>query len=220
MNLDKKESVKIAYILWRVGKELVIQMKKFNFVLNGIYPHSFRAGECAGSFGNRFLGFVDVSATINGEAQRLTLGFYRSSGTNSGKVKGQWYPILGIKSISGAFEEFSEAQNFILNHTVGQANRGWLIKSIFFQKPFQGEWMGEEGYSHTTLATSLKLVATQLQKWFEAKQYVDYELINAALFNQTLFSQATLEGSTLPQAKLHDYYLKSIFEELAPANSY
>lgn len=195
-------------------------MKKFNFVLNGIYPHSFRAGECAGSFGNRFLGFVDVSATIDGETQRLTLGFYRSSGTNSGKIKGQWYPIIGIKSISGAFEEFSDAQNFILNHTVGKANKGWLVKSIFFQKPFNGEGIGEDGYSQTTLAPSLKLIATQLQKWFESKQYIDYELINASLFNQTLFSPATLEGSTLSQSKLHDYYLKSIFEELAPASSY
>lgn len=37
--------------------------------------------------------------------------------------------------------------------------------------------------------------------------------------NQTLFSSATLEGNITPQSKLHDYYLKSIFEELVPADS-
>lgn len=196
-----------------------MKMKRFNLILKGVYPQSFRAGECAGSFGNRYLGLVDVSAQVNGVDERLTLGFYRSSGTNAGKIKGQWYPIIGIKEESGVFNEFTNSQNFILNHTVRTGKKGWLVKSIFFQEPYQEKGIGEAGYSKTTLAADLKLIATQLQTWFESNQYIDYELINSKLFNQTLFSSATLEGNKTPQSKLHDYYLKSIFEELVPADS-
>ena len=196
-------------------------MKKFDFVLTAIVRNSFRVGEIPGSFGNRYFGLVDVEAKVNGAPQLLTLGFYRSSGTNSGKVKGQWYPIIGVKEHDGSFTEFSTFQNLILNHLNGTAKKDWLVKSIFWEKSHQQrtEVIGEDGYSHTTLAPSLRLIAEQLQTWFETNQYIDYVMIYPKLFNQTLSSNLMMKGNQHTQAELHKFYVKSMCEEILPLDT-
>ncbi|EDT76137.1 hypothetical protein CBY_0391, partial [Clostridium butyricum 5521] len=42
------------------------------------------------------IGLIDVGIIYNESIERVTLPFFRSSGTNSGKIKGLWYPIAGI----------------------------------------------------------------------------------------------------------------------------
>ena len=68
------------------------------------------------------------------ELKRETLAFYRSSGTNGGKINGLWYPIVGIKIESGRFTEFTELINYILTKTTNgdEVKKGWLAKSPFF----------------------------------------------------------------------------------------
>lgn len=63
---------------------------------------------------------------------KVNIPFYQSTGTNSGKIKGQWYPILGIFKK----EEFIHKgiKFFIKNscRNYDELNDGWLIKSPFF----------------------------------------------------------------------------------------
>src|SRR5471030_1574804 len=82
----------------------------------------------------RMIGLIDVSIKYTYGIERVTLPFFRSSGTNSGKIKGLWYPIVGIKTHTGRFTEFTEYLNFVLTNSTrrGRANEGWLAKSLFF----------------------------------------------------------------------------------------
>ena len=67
-----------------------------------IYPDSFRAN-IYGLQPFRMIGLIDVGIIYNESIERVTLPFFRSSGTNSGKIKGLWYPIAGIKTNDGRF---------------------------------------------------------------------------------------------------------------------
>ena len=67
-----------------------------------IYSESFRAN----LYSNepfRMIGLIDVSIKYIYGMEKVTLPFFRSSGTNSGKIKGLWYPIVGIKTNTGRF---------------------------------------------------------------------------------------------------------------------
>jgi len=98
-----------------------------------IYPESFRANLYSiEPF--RMIGLIDVSIEYYYGIEKVTLPFYRSSGTNSGKIKGLWYPIVGIKTYTGRFTEFTEYLNFVLTNCTkrGIRTEGWLAKSLFF----------------------------------------------------------------------------------------
>jgi hypothetical protein len=98
-----------------------------------IYPESFRANSYSI---NHFwmIGLIDVSIQYTYGIERVTFAFYRSSGTNNGKIKGLWYPIVGIKTSGGRFTEFTEYLNFVLTNTTRGfgVRSGWLAKSLFF----------------------------------------------------------------------------------------
>lgn len=189
-------------------------MKRFNVTINKIFPETFCVGACPLSHGNRYLGFIDVEIRFNDTIERLTIGFYRSSGTNAGKIKGDWYPIIGVKTSHGEFTEFTNFQNHILNASVGSSDKGWYVKSIFFMKPIVDKSLGFPGYSYTSLGPELKSIAEKLKELFESNSYIDYDVINGELFNRTLFSSLIHEGSSKNQKLLHDIYVKSIFEEI------
>ena len=71
-----------------------------------VYPESFRANIYTDD-PFRMIGLIDVDIEYTYGIERVTLAFYRSSGTNSGKIQGLWYPIVGIKIKNGKFTEFS-----------------------------------------------------------------------------------------------------------------
>ncbi len=101
-------------------------------ILN-IYPESFKTNIYSTS-PFRMIGIIDTSIKFNYGIERVSLGFFRSSGTNSGKIKGLWYPVVGIKTHTGKFTEFTEYLNFVLENSTknGRAREGWLAKSYFF----------------------------------------------------------------------------------------
>ena len=76
------------------------------------------------------IGLIDVDMEFYYGVERVTLAFYRSSGTNNNKIKGLWYPIVGIKIKEGEFTEFSEYINYVLSSTTLDATaiKGWLAK--------------------------------------------------------------------------------------------
>ena len=99
-----------------------------------IYPESFRAN-IYGVRPFRMIGLIDVEVMYNDVIERVTLAFFRSSGTNSGKVKGLWYPIAGIKTRNGRFTEFTKYIDHVLRKRTrrGLGREGWLAKSLFFK---------------------------------------------------------------------------------------
>ena len=69
------------------------------------------------------IGLIDVSIKYIYGIEKVTLAFFRSSGTNSGKIKGLWYPIVGIKMYTGRFTEFTEYLNFVLTNSTKMGNQ-------------------------------------------------------------------------------------------------
>ena len=100
-----------------------------------VYLESFRANIYTDD-PFRMIGLIDVDIEYTYGIERVTLAFYRSSGTNSGKIQGLWYPIVGIKIKNGKFTEFSSDINIIMKNSTrqGKGKKGWLAKSIFFSK--------------------------------------------------------------------------------------
>ena len=62
----------------------------------------------------RAIGLIDADIQYNYGIERVRLAFYRSSGTNGGKIRGLWYPLVGIKVNMGQFTEFSNMVNKIM----------------------------------------------------------------------------------------------------------
>ena len=83
----------------------------------------------------RAIGLIDADIQYNYGIERVRLAFYRSSGTNGGKIRGLWYPLVGIKVNMGQFTEFSNMVNKIMEISTRSNNImvGWLAKSVFFQ---------------------------------------------------------------------------------------
>lgn len=84
-----------------------------------VYPESFRANIYTDD-PFRMIGLIDVDIEYTYGIERVTLAFYRSSGTNSGKIQGLWYPIVGIKIKNGKFTEFSSDINIIMKNSTRQ----------------------------------------------------------------------------------------------------
>lgn len=74
----------------------------------------------------RMIGLIDVNVKYSYGIERVTLAYYRSSGTNNGKIKGLWYPIVGIKTETGPFTEFTD----YLNHALAQATQRGVAKKV------------------------------------------------------------------------------------------
>lgn len=124
----------------------------------------------------RMIGLIDVNVKFSYGIERVTLAYYRSSGTNNGKIKGLWYPIVGIKVETGPFTEFTDYLNHALTTSTqrGVAKKGWLAKSVFFTDAYVPK-SRVRGFSNGVHYESLLEIGKTLTDLYEREAY--YEMI-------------------------------------------
>lgn len=161
----------------------------------------------------RVIGLIDVDMEYYYGVERVTLAFYRSSGTNNNKIKGLWYPIVGIKTKEGEFTEFSEYINYVLSSTTLEATaiKGWLAKSIFFGK--QDEDWKIPGFSNTKHYDSLYNIGKTLQRLYNEKNYKLMKSLNAMEINRVLALREKYYGNNHTQRENFEKFIEDIFWE-------
>lgn len=124
----------------------------------------------------RMIGLIDVNVKFSYGIERVTLAYYRSSGTNNGKIKGLWYPIVGIKIETGPFTEFTDYLNHALTTSTqrGIAKKGWLAKSVFFTDAYVPK-SRVRGFSNGIYYESLLEIGKTLTDLYERETY--YEMV-------------------------------------------
>jgi len=176
-----------------------------------IYPESFRANlYTIDPF--RMIGLIDVSIMYSYGIEIVTLAFYRSSGTNSKKIKGLWYPIVGIKLQTGRFTEFTKYLNFVLtNTTKGQrADKGWLSKSLFFSKKHPAKI---HGFSNGFHYPNLLKIGIALKNMYEKKEFQIINSLDAKTLNHIITSKIIFKNNNHTQRENFERFIKSIFNE-------
>lgn len=177
-----------------------------------IYPESFKAN-MYGVQPFRMIGLIDVDIVFNDSIERVTLPYFRSSGTNSGKIKGLWYPIVGIKTRKGKFTEFTPYLNHVLTHTTkhGRANEGWLAKSLFFDKINKSNNKKVRGFSSGMHYKSLYWIGKTLRDLYENGEYKEMESLDPELLNKTVTSPKIYKGNKFTQKENFEKLIKDIF---------
>ncbi len=176
-----------------------------------IYPDSFRANLYSiEPF--RMIGLIDISIKYDYGIERVTLAFYRSSGTNNGKIKGLWYPIVGIKTLDGRFTEFTEYLNYVLTYTTreSRANSGWLAKSLFFA-PHAFDSSKIRGFSNGRHYEFLLDTGKTLRDLFENKNFYLMKSLNAVKLNSIVTSQVILQENKHSQRGNYERFIEDIF---------
>lgn len=161
----------------------------------------------------RMIGFIDVRIASMQGTERVSLGFYSSSGTNNGKISGLWYPIVGIKTVSGPFVEFTDCINTILTETTyhGTADEGWLAKSLFFYgTPASNEL---QGFSHSHYAPALLKIGKRLSILYEEGQFIHLAHLAPATLNRHLMSQEVYPGNHYTQGQNFNRFIQEIYME-------
>lgn len=178
-----------------------------------IYPKSFRVNLYT-SEPFRMIGLIDVGIEYNYGIEKVTLAYYRSSGTNSGKIKGMWYPIVGIKTISGNFVEFTDYLNYVLTHCTreGQARKGWLAKSLFFSRRNK-ERIDFRGFSNGIHHESLLLIGKRLRNMFENGEFQEVDWLYAEELNNILTSENVYYMNRRTQRENFERLVEDIFKE-------
>lgn len=161
----------------------------------------------------RVIGLIDVSMEFYYGVERVTLAFYRSSGTNNNKVKGLWYPIAGIKIKEGEFTEFSDYINFVLSNTTlnGTAIKGWLAKSLFFGKQ-DLNWK-VAGFSNSKHYEDLFYIGKTLENFYSNKKYILMDNLDAKEVNKTLSLTEKYYGNNHTQRENFERFIEDIFME-------
>ncbi|MGL4773531.1 MAG: hypothetical protein ACRC2K_08220 [Clostridium sp.] len=176
-----------------------------------MYPESFRANVYSlKPF--RMIGLIDVDIIFKDNIEKVTLVYFRSSGTNSGKIKGLWYPIVGIKIHDGPFDEFTKFLNRVLTHTTrnGQADRGWLAKSLFFVGPHIDN-SKIRGFSNGMHHKSLLWIGETLRELYERGEYKkDYSLVGDNI-NKIVTSKEVYENNKNSQRKNFEMLIDDIY---------
>lgn len=162
----------------------------------------------------RMIGLVDVSIKYSYGIERVTLSFFRSSGTNSGKIKGLWYPIAGIKTYTGSFTEFTEYINFVLTNStrMGRANKGWLAKSLFFNNLYS-ENPKIRGFSNGTNYEMLLEIGETLRDLYEKKKFLKMKSLDARKLNSELTSKKIYQDNKQTQRENFERFIEDIFKE-------
>ncbi|MGH4140718.1 hypothetical protein [Clostridium sp.] len=176
-----------------------------------MYPKSFRANiYTLDPF--RMIGLIDLGIMFNDTMETVTLAFYRSSGTNSGKIKGLWYPIAGIKTHKGSFIEFTPYINLILTKTtrVGKANKGWLAKSLFFG-PTNNDPSKIRGFSNGKHYENLLLIGATLRNLYEKNEYEKMPSLSSRKYNTILTATDIYESNKYSQLENFEKFIKEIF---------
>lgn len=185
-----------------------------NIKIVKIYPESFRANLYS-STPFRMIGLIDVKIEYPYGIERVTLAYYRSSGTNNGKIKGLWYPIVGIKTYRGRFTEFSEYLNFVLRNTsrADHASRGWLAKSLFFAG-YPSDRSKIRGFSNGTHYYALLKIGKALRTLYN-ENYCSYmKTLNPATLNSILTSTTKIyQENRHTQRENFEKFIADIFME-------
>lgn len=178
-----------------------------------IYPESFRANKyTTNPF--RMIGLIDVSIRYAYGTEKVTLAFYRSSGTNSGKIKGLWYPIVGIKTHDGKFTEFTEYLNYVLTKTSKAygARNGWLAKSLFFSRQASGN-SKIRGFSNSRHYEFLLNTGKTLRDLYESNRFSYMNTLNAVKLNNIVSSTERLSDNYHSQRENFERFIEDIFND-------
>ncbi|HOJ48798.1 MAG TPA: hypothetical protein PLD48_08035 [Bacillota bacterium] len=178
-----------------------------------IYRESF----CANVFSRthfRMIGLIDARIKFDYGIERVTLAYFRSSGTNSGKIKGLWYPIVGIKTVSGGFTEFTEFLNDILTRTTksGTADAGWLAKSLFFPRRYANSSM-IRGFSSGKHYEALLEIGMILREMYEKNRFRYDKNLTAEVLNSVVMSTRVYPGNKRTQRENYHTLMGDIFYE-------
>ncbi len=176
-----------------------------------IHPDSFRINlYTVTPF--RMIGLIDVDIAYVYGIERVTLAFYSSSGTNSGKIKDLWYPIVGIKTTTGDFIEFTNYINFVLSFTTkdGIAPTGWLAKSLFFYiKPFTASKL--RGFANGTYYDALLDIGKTLRDFYDFGEFYNLTTLTPDFLNHAVTAPILYSGNTRTQKSNYDHYIRDIF---------
>ena len=176
-----------------------------------MYPESFRANTFS-SKTFRMIGLIDVSIQYAYGIERVTLPYYRSSGTNLGKIKGLWYPIVGIKTHSGKFTEFTHYINFALTHSanMGIAKKGWLAKSVFFAHRHT-ESSKLKGFSNGVHNGVLLKIGKNLRHFYITENYYKMDSLNATNLNNIVTSKEVFFNNLHTQRENFENFIEDIY---------
>ncbi len=174
-----------------------------------IYPESFTANLYTTSH-FRMIGLIDARIQYSYGVETVKLGYYSSSGTNGGKTKGLWYPIVGIKLKNGPFIEFTYYINKVLTHTTsyGTAKKGWLAKSLFFYK---SDSSGIAGFASSHYHHSLLTIGETLRSLYNLDAYTNLSTLTPKFLNYSLLSSEIYPGNTHSQRENYENLIHDIF---------
>lgn len=178
-----------------------------------IYPESFSAN-IYNTNPFRMIGLIDVSIKYTYGIERVTLAYYRSSGTNNGKIKGLWYPIVGIKIQDGRFTEFTEYLNYVLTKTTRMegASNGWLAKSLFFyHQPYGSSKIS--GFSYGMHYRFLFEAGNTLRDLYESQNYNFIRYLDARYLNRTVTSNKIYQNNSHSQRENYERLIDDIYKE-------
>ncbi len=163
----------------------------------------------------RMIGIIDVNIHYYYGIEKVTLAFYSSSGTNNGKTKGLWYPIIGIKTQNGKFVEFTDYLNFILSVTTedGEAEKGWLAKSLFFYG-IPTDSSKVRGFSSGRHYHALLELGKTLQNLYEKGEYIYKPSLDADTLNSIVLSNRIYQGNHHSQRENFEKLIQDIFHQI------
>ena len=177
-----------------------------------IYKDSFRANKYS-RHPFRMIGLIDVDIIFLDSIERMTLAYFRSSGTNSGKIKGLWYPIVGIKTVDGKFTEFTHFINYVLTNTTrhGTSKKGWLAKSLFFSHNNLDKSL-VRGFSDGIHYSSLLWIGETLRTLYENKEYKEDKSLDAKKLNALLVSDEAFDKNKHSQKENFEMFVEDVYD--------
>ncbi len=159
----------------------------------------------------RMIGLIDVNVKYSYGIERVTLAYYRSSGTNNGKIKGLWYPIVGIKTETGPFSEFTDYLNHALAQATqrGVAKKGWLAKSVFFNDAYVPK-NRIRGFSNGPHYEPLLEIGKTLTDLYERESYYEMVELDSQTLNGIVTSDRIYPGNKYTQRENYNQLMAAI----------
>ncbi len=158
------------------------------------------------------MGLIDVKIMYSYGVETVTLAFYRSSGTNNNKIKGLWYPIVGIKLQTGRFTEFTDYLNFVLTNTTKRqrAVKGWFSKSLYFSKK-DFDRSNIHGFSNSIHYHNLLKTGKALRNMYEKNEYHTMNSLDAETLNRIITSDKIYKNNKHTQKENFERFIESIY---------
>ena len=184
----------------------IVKIYKDSFKINLYTVHPFR-----------MIGLINVDIQYSYGIEKVTLAFYSSSGTNSGKIKDLWYPIVGIKTTTGNFTEFTDYLNFILSLTTKTSyiKRGWLAKSPFFYTELD-DTSQLRGFANGKYYDSLLELGKTLRNLYNKGEYHHLTSLKPTYLNKAVTSSKIYPGNGHTQRENFEKYIEDIFIHARP----